>query len=346
MNSSPVAGRPAMCLRGRISPVNPFVAAQVQSLIEDIRLLEVLVTAPLGLHSDLRMLRQSIPLPQAADPPRDEERQRRRGYLALTDDAPSMALSAIEHLGACMALLQSCNADGGSPLGADWMSRAERVLDRARQKMATGIRSAVVSQIQGLCVIVDPDVTGGRSTAQIAASVLRGGTKIILLRDNAKGRGDVLTVARQISALCGEHGALFIMDADPVLALSSDAHGLQLGQSDLPVPEARSILAPGQLLGLFNSSLEEVARSQAAGADYLALGPIYADPTMGTDLIARAKELASQPVVAVGGITIDNLAEVVSAGADCVCVESAVALSEDPQASATALVKAIQNAKT
>ena len=334
--------------------MNPFVAAQVQAIIEEIRLLEAFVTAPLGLYSDVRMLRQSIPLPEAAELPQQESQQRRIAYRKFTHDPAHMALQTMEHLQTALVILQSLEDGGTSPLSPEWVSQAHRVLDRAKQRVGGDTRAKTASRIQGLYVIVDPETTAGRPVSEVAEAALKGGARVVQLRDKSNDKGDMLPVARQLRAMCDEHGALFIMNDDPNLALSSEAHGLHIGQSDLPVPEARRVLTPDQILGRSNNTMEEVARSVALGVDYLAVGAIFstatmgkrARPVVGTEMLARAKETAPQPVVAIGGINLENIAEVVRAGADGVCVVSSVTLADDPEAATSALVEAIENAKT
>ena len=113
------------------------------------------------------------------------------------------------------------------------------------------------------------------------------------------------------------------------------------------------MLAYDQIVGSSNSTMDEVNESQAIGVDYVAIGPIYptettgksGSPVLGTEMVSSAKAAVSQPVVAIGGIGAQNVAEVVSAGADAVGVVSAVTLADDPEAAAGALVEAIQNAK-
>ena len=334
--------------------MNPFVVTQIQSIVEDLRLLEVLVAAPLGLHSDIRMLRQSIPLEQAADLDHDRERQRRLGYQELLGDPPAAALSTIEHLGASLSMLDSCRDRGGTGLGEEWTDRAARVLARARHKVSGDLRVGAASKVQGLYVIVDPEVTSGRPVAQVARAALSGGAKVVQLRDKLGEWAGVLPVAQEIASLCRDHGASFVVNDDPSLAFAAGAHGLHVGQADVPVSQARRVLSPGQIVGRSNNSLDEVAQSQAHGADYIAVGAIYATSTMGKtarpavglDLLAKAKDIVGQPLVAIGGINAANVAEVVRAGADCVCVVSAVTMSDNPEAAARSLVEAIQNAKS
>ena len=337
----------------RISAMDPFVATQLRTLVENIRLLEAFVTAPLGLYSDIRMLREALPMEEAADLSRSETQQRRIGYRRLTDDPGRLALRAVEQIEVSLAMLEGLMDSGEAAPGPEWVSQARRVMPRARQRVAGDLRSKTASRIEGLYVIVDPQATRGRPVAEVAEAALKGGAGLIQLRDKTADRGDVLQIARQIKALCNAQDALFIMNDDPALALSSDAHGLHLGQTDMPVLEARRVLSPDQIVGISNNDMEELSTSLAVGADYLAVGAVFPTttagksgrPAVGTEMVARARESADRPIVAIGGIDAENVGEVVDAGADCVCVVSAVTLAQDPEAAAAALVKTIQDAR-
>jgi thiamine-phosphate diphosphorylase len=333
--------------------MTPFVAAQIHSIIEDIRLLEAFVTAPLGLHSDIRTLRQVLPLPEAEDLSLEESQKRRIAYRALSHKPAHLALETIRHIEASMAVLRAATDGGYSPLSVEWAARLRRVLTRAERHVAGGLRSESAARVQGLYVILDPQATRGRSVSEVALAALKGDAGVIRLRDKSGDKGGVLPVAREIKSMCDAYDALFIMNDDPSIALSSEAHGLHLDQRDIPVPEARQVLMPDQILGRTSSTVDEVAKSQALGVDYLAVGPIYpsasmgndAVPAVGVEIIEKTKEIASQPVVASGGITAENITEVVRAGANSVCVGSAVTSADDPEAAARSLAQAIQKAK-
>ena len=217
-------------------------------------------------------------------------------------------------------------------------------------KMMNETRLERIQKVRGLYVIVDPEATKGRDVVEVAAAALRGGTSVIQLRDKTRDKGEALQVARAIKALCDEHDALFIVNDDADIALLSDAHGLHVGQTDLPVPEARRVLAPEQIVGRSNNGVEESLESVGQSADYVAVGAIYATSTMGKsgrtalgpEMIGRVKDAVSAPVVAIGGINAGNIAAVSRAGADCICVVSAVTFADDMEGAARELVALIQ----
>ena len=205
------------------------------------------------------------------------------------------------------------------------------------------------ARVRGLYVIVDPEATRGRPVLEVTEAVLEGGASLVQLRDKNGDMEAVLPTARAMKALCETRNALFIVNDDPALAAASGAHGLHVGQDDMPVAEARRIVGPGTIIGRSNNTIQEVEASRDAGADYLAVGAVFATSTMGksgrpvvgTDLITTAKRAANQPIVAIGGINRHNAAEVIRAGADCICAVGAITLADDPKGAAEAIVEAM-----
>ncbi len=331
----------------------PYVASQIQAIIEGIRLLESFVTAPLGLHSDIKMMRESLPFPEAAALPREKLQEMRTAFAALTDSPLDLALGSISTISTTLDTLEATKGDGGSPLSESWVAQARRVLARAEQRVGADMRARVASKIRGLYVILDPDATNGRPVLEVAEASLKGGASVIQLRDKSSDKSEVLSTARALKEMCDGHSSLLVVNDDADVALAANAHGLHIGQTDLPVAVARRVLAPHQLLGRSNNTVDEAMDSQGQGVDYLAVGAVYATstvgkgtrPAVGVEMVSGIKGMVAQPVVAIGGINADNVSEVVRAGADCVCVVSAVTLAGDPEAAARRLVEAIEGAR-
>ena len=214
--------------------------------------------------------------------------------------------------------------------------------------MDRAARDEAARKMRGLYVIVDAQAAGDRDLVALTEAVLRGGARVIQLRDKLHDKGDVLPVARRIRDLCDRHDAVFIMNDHADLAVACDAHGLHLGQHDLPVAEARAILKPYQIIGTSNALVEEAAESESLGADYLAVGAMFPTDTKehtrpaGLSTLSGVRAATNMPLVAIGGINLGNISQVVRAGADAACVISAVVGAPDPEAAARQLIAAMQ----
>ena len=212
------------------------------------------------------------------------------------------------------------------------------------------LRAELQHRIHGLYVIIDPLVTGGREPQHIAAEALEGGSTILQLRDKTRDKGQTLGLAHTLKDMCDQKGALLIINDHADLAAEVNAHGVHVGQDDLPVSAVRKVLGPQQIVGRSNHLQEEARDSQAHGADYVAVGAMY--PTGSKDqpivgglpLLRAVKESADAPVVAIGGITEERVQDVVRAGADAICVISAIGLAPNPRDATRRMVEAISRA--
>jgi thiamine-phosphate diphosphorylase len=154
----------------------------------------------------------------------------------------------------------------------------------------------------------------------LAGEACRGGARIIQYRDKEAPAGKRLEIARKIRCLTREHGALFIVNDQIDIALLSDADGVHLGQEDIAIADARKLLAPGMIVGVSCSSLEQARAAERQGADYLGIGAVFATPIkqgyplVGLDGLRRIAAEISLPLVAIGGINLDNMAEVKAVG--------------------------------
>jgi thiamine-phosphate pyrophosphorylase len=221
-------------------------------------------------------------------------------------------------------------------------------MDAASLPAGIGDRSALGGRIRGLYVITDDRLVPGRSHVEIARAALEGGAGIVQLRDKRRDAGELLPIAREIRGMCRAAGALFLVNDRVDLAAASGADGVHLGQTDLPVREARELLGPEKLIGISVENAGQTAAAEDEGADYLGVGAIYGSGTkadagaaVGPGQIARLRRVSSLPIVAIGGITLERIPEVRAAGADAVAVISSVAAAPDPAAAARTLVQVL-----
>ena len=180
--------------------------------------------------------------------------------------------------------------------------------------------------------------------------VLEAGVDMVQLREKEMEAGALLPYCETVRRRTLEFGALFIVNDRVDLALAAEADGVHLGQDDLPYIYARRQMGPASLIGTSTHSPAQLGAAVESGADYAAVGPIFATPTkpgraaIGVDIIALASTTPDLPVFAIGGIDESNIDTVVAAGARRVCVVRALADAEDPGRVARRLKKALQRA--
>jgi 8-oxo-dGTP diphosphatase len=156
---------------------------------------------------------------------------------------------------------------------------------------------------------------------QVARAACQGGARIVQYRDKDASAARRLETARRIRAVTREHGALFIVNDQLDIALLSAADGVHLGQEDVAVADARSLLPPGMIVGASCSSLAEAREAEKQGADYLGVGAVFPTPVkagytvVGLEGLRRIAAEVSLPLAAIGGVTLGNMADVKAAGA-------------------------------
>lgn len=171
---------------------------------------------------------------------------------------------------------------------------------------------------------------------------LRGGTDWVQVRDKAAPAADVYALAREVLAACREAGAGLAVNDRLDVALAVGAAAVHLGKRSLPPAVARRLAAPGQLVGCSVHSLEEARAAVRAGADYVTFGNVFATashpgaPPRGLAALAQIVQAVDVPVLAVGGITPENLPEVLATGCAGVAVIGAVLAAPDPAEAAAA----------
>ena len=178
--------------------------------------------------------------------------------------------------------------------------------------------------------------------AQIEAAI-DGGAAFVQLREKHLGQDDFLAEARRFVALCRAKGAVSIINDNVEIAAEVGADGVHVGQEDLACGRARAILGPDRIIGVSAHNVEEALAAQAAGADYLGVGAAFVSHTKGDARPIAAETMADItaavdiPVVAIGGITRENLPTLAGRGLDGVAVVSALFAQKDVKAAAAEL---------
>ncbi len=202
-----------------------------------------------------------------------------------------------------------------------------------------------------LYVILDGQASGGRRLDELLDAVLAGGCRIVQLREKTMPPAGLFPLAQALRRRCREAGALFIVNDRVDLALAVEADGAHVGQDDLPAREARRLLPPPMILGVSTHNADQARRARDDGADYVAVGSMF--PTgskisfelVGPELVRRVRADIPVPLVAIGGITRNNLSQVIEAGADAVAVISAIGNARDPAAAVREFLETIRSAR-
>jgi len=289
------------------------------------------------LRHDLSQCIGQIPLDKriaARDTPGDVGTRISTDTEKQRQDAAAVAQAAAQRLTEALRCLEEYS----KIISADIAGRIEAMRYRSyeleKRFMARMNLSANFVHVR-LFVLLTEKLCRG-SILQVAEQVLAGGADCIQLREKDKSDAELLRLAREISKLCHRRGALFIMNDRADLAVLADADGVHLGQDDLGVDQVRKLVRPGMLIGKSTHSLEEAKAALAEGADYIAVGSVFASGTKpqvqrgGTELLGEVSDFCDRPIIAIGGITAQNAACALAAGATGVAVCQAVIATDDP----------------
>ena len=182
--------------------------------------------------------------------------------------------------------------------------------------------------LNGICFITDRTYSA-LPLSHMVQRVLDAGVTFIQYREKGKTRREVYEEAVRLRELTRSFNAVFIVNDHADIALAVEADGVHLGQDDLPLKEARTIMG-SRIVGISTHSLEQASEAEAGGADYIGFGPIFHTTTkdagipQGVDILKIIKQNVRIPIVAIGGIGIDSVTDVMNAGADCIAVATAI----------------------
>ncbi|MDM5321879.1 thiamine phosphate synthase [Bacillus altitudinis] len=180
-----------------------------------------------------------------------------------------------------------------------------------------------------------------RQPLDVLKEAIQGGITMFQFREKGEGAlqgEEKKQLARQLQVLCQEANVPFIVNDDVQLAIDIDADGVHVGQEDTNAEDVRQKIG-NKILGVSTHNLDEVKQAMKDGADYVGMGPVYPTETkkdtrsvQGVSLITEVRHHGlHMPIVGIGGITYDNAAPVVQAGADGISIISAISQSADPK---------------
>lgn len=182
-----------------------------------------------------------------------------------------------------------------------------------------------------LYAILDPAQLKDRLLLDVMENLLQAGVRLIQYRDKQACSRDLFEISVQIARRVHAWRGVFIMNDRTDVALAAGADGVHLGQDDLPVEMARRLLPDGKIIGISTHSLAQVEEADRSSADYIAFGPVFPtrsksrpDPLVGLDGLTQVRKLTRKPLVAIGGITIEQAKAVKEYGADSVAVIQAL----------------------
>lgn len=191
----------------------------------------------------------------------------------------------------------------------------------------------------------------GRDMLDVMEQAILGGVDIIQLRDKS---GDIEAIRKKAVALrqlTAQYGVTFIVNDYIDIALEVDADGVHLGQGDVPLAEARRRMN-NKIIGISTHAIEEAIQAERDGADYIGVGPIYPTKTkedvVDPVTVSYVKEVASTikiPFVAIGGIKLHNVDEVIKAGAMRICAVSEIVGSDDIQRTCREFLSKLEKAR-
>jgi len=204
-----------------------------------------------------------------------------------------------------------------------------------------------LGSVFGLYVITDRILSHGLPESEVARLAYSGGADIVQLRMKTECGKEMLEQAIAIKKYALEYHKIFIVNDRIDVAVLSDADGVHLGQTDIPVKEARKILGDNKIIGKSVHNVEEAIAAVNEGADYLGVGSIFITTTkknakqcLGLEIITCIKNIVDVPIVAIGGIDMSNIESVIATGVEAVAVVSAV-VSKNDIAKATKEMKAL-----
>ncbi|MDR1160607.1 MAG: thiamine phosphate synthase [Syntrophomonadaceae bacterium] len=195
-----------------------------------------------------------------------------------------------------------------------------------------------------LYLCTDRSLTAGRELSAVVEEAILGGVSIVQVREKEAGDLEFYRAALEIKAVTRKYNIPLIINNRLDIALAVQAEGVHIGQGDLPLSAARSIVPDTMLIGVSVGSVEEALQAQADKADYVGAGPVFvtstkpeADKTLGLEglrLISRAVRI---PTIAIGGVNSSNVDEIFKAGAAGIAVISAIMTAPSPRKAAAGL---------
>lgn len=187
---------------------------------------------------------------------------------------------------------------------------------------------------------------------ELALKFADAGVRLLQYRNKSAAPKKVFETSQRLASRLGPRGVSFIVNDRPDIAALTRATGVHVGQDDLDVEAARSVVGRNKWIGVSTHNIEQFRQALTTSADYVAVGPVFPtstkanpEPTIGVEFIRQIRGLTDKPIVAIGGITLENAAQVIQFGADSVAVVSDILRTADPVDRARRYLAALDAAK-
>ena len=199
-----------------------------------------------------------------------------------------------------------------------------------------------------LLVVTDRHQTKGRPLVPLLQQMLTAGTSAIQFRERDLSARELVTLAREVQAVMASSKSQLLINDRVDVALALEGVGVHLRSNSLPLPVARQMLGSQRLLGISVHAVEEAVQAEAAGADYIVLGPIYETPSkqtfgppLGIHTLEKACTLVRIPIIGIGGVTAVRAREMRGAGAFGAAVITAILGADDVESAMRELLDAV-----
>ena len=202
-----------------------------------------------------------------------------------------------------------------------------------------------VRKMMKLYAVTDRAWTGKQTLVEQAEAAMRGGITCLQLREKNMDKDEFLKEALEMKELCRNYNVPLIINDDPYIAVKSGADGVHIGQKDMSLKEAREITGNGMIIGVTAALPELAVKAEKEGADYIGSGAVFGSSTkadakpLSHDVLREITASVKIPVVAIGGITRDNMAKLAGTGIAGAALVSAIFSADDIEAECRYLMK-------
>lgn len=200
-----------------------------------------------------------------------------------------------------------------------------------------------------LYIIADKKICKDKNIEDVVIQGIEGGAEMIQYRDKESSDRDFLATASKLQNICKQYKIPFIVNDRVDIAAFLKTDGVHLGRDDLPLEVARKILGPSKIIGISTENIDQAKEAEKQRADYVGIGPIFDTLTkkiekpLGLEIINQAKKHLKIPFFPIGGITLENLDQVIEAGSKRIAVGSAVISASDVKSATRNFLEKIQN---